>query len=195
MLLEAPPPARHISSAPISQHAASSMLDTYLRNSESHPHLHPDAIITPSGVTASSHGGAHGGVVMHNLRRVAAGLRGEYLEPEATPEPEEEGPGAEAARRNKGKGKRVQSEWQNVETAALQEDGFDMGQRTNGVVEGEVPEAHASNGEADESVKKRKQEDGTITKEQRKKAKKEREQKRKRDNQQQRAKKADSEIV
>lgn len=25
---------------------------------------------------------------MHNLRRVAAGLRGEYLEPEATPEPE-----------------------------------------------------------------------------------------------------------
>ncbi|KAF2280924.1 uncharacterized protein EI97DRAFT_368477 [Westerdykella ornata] len=88
---EALPPYRHISNKPISLSAASALLDTYITNSETHPHLHPDALITPSGVTFSSHGGPLGGVIMHNLRRVAAGLRGEYLEPEATPEPEEQG--------------------------------------------------------------------------------------------------------
>ncbi|KAH4341242.1 hypothetical protein HBH98_182210 [Parastagonospora nodorum] len=33
---------------------------------------------------------AMGSVVMHSLRRVAAGMRGEFLEPEKTPEPEED---------------------------------------------------------------------------------------------------------
>lgn len=136
---------------------------------------------------------------MHNLRRVAAGLRGEYLEPEATPEPEEgNSAGADAVLSKKGakaKGKRAQGEWQDAETVALQEDGLvvgDVGQRTNGVVEGwEEPEVQATYGDGDEGGSKRKQEDGAMTKEQRKKAKKEREHKRKQDNERQRASKAD----
>ncbi|KAF2749453.1 hypothetical protein M011DRAFT_398331 [Sporormia fimetaria CBS 119925] len=86
---ESLPPYRPISSTPISTTQASEILTTYISNSEAHAHLHPDALITPSGVVFSSHGGPTGGVIMHNLRRVAAGLRGEYLEPEASPEPEE----------------------------------------------------------------------------------------------------------
>ena len=86
---EALPPYRHLSSNPITAEHASSIVATYLANSESHAHLHPDALITPTGVQFSSHGGSTGGVVLHNLRRVAAGLRGEHLDPEPSPEPEE----------------------------------------------------------------------------------------------------------
>jgi hypothetical protein len=89
MVPEALPPYRPLSSTPITPHAASALLSTYLTHSETHAHLHPDGLITPTGVTFSSHGGPLGGVIMHNLRRVAAGLRGEYLEVEATPEPED----------------------------------------------------------------------------------------------------------
>ncbi|KAF2658278.1 hypothetical protein K491DRAFT_776473 [Lophiostoma macrostomum CBS 122681] len=89
MIPETLAPYRHISSTPISTTHASNLLSTYLSNSESHPHLHPDALITPTGVTFSSHGGPLGGVILHNLRRVAAGLRGEFLEVESTPEPED----------------------------------------------------------------------------------------------------------
>jgi len=83
------PPHRLLTTTHIPTETASSILQTYILNSESHAHLHPDALIKASKVVFSAHGGPTGGVVMHNLRRVAAGLRGEYLEPEATPEPEE----------------------------------------------------------------------------------------------------------
>src|SRR5690242_19811345 len=87
--VKALPPYRRVSSRPISRANASNMLDKYLANSEAHPRLHPDSNITPTGVTFSSHGGPMGGVVMHKLRRVSAGLRGEYMEPEVTPEPDD----------------------------------------------------------------------------------------------------------
>lgn len=130
MHLEALPPYRHISSKPISLTAASTLLDTYITNSETHPHLHPDALITPSGVTFSSHGGPSGGVIMHNLRRVAAGLRGEYLEPEATPEPEEQEPGFQS--------KKKQGKKQDADTVSGAEEGWqDMSEyeREEGVTE------------------------------------------------------------
>lgn len=100
MIPETLPPYRHLLTTPISHTHASTILDLYITNSESHAHLHPDALIKHSKVVFSAHGGPSGGVVMHNLRRVAAGLRGEYLEPEATPEPEETattGQGVEAS--------------------------------------------------------------------------------------------------
>jgi len=178
------------------------MLETYLQNSEVHPHLHPDALITPTGVTFSSHGGPSGGVVMHHLRRVAAGLRGEYLEPEATPEPEEDD--ADAAPGNKGyknksANKGVESEgWTDMATYA-QEEGLgieigEVGDRMNVVQEGgEEPEVEAADG-----GRKRKGDgevdagaDGKMDKEARKKAKKERDQKRKRENAQKSANKAE----
>lgn len=83
------PPHRLLSTHSIPADSASSLLQTYILNSESHAHLHPDALIKHSKVVFSAHAGPTGGVVMHNVRRVAAGLRGEYLEPESTPEPEE----------------------------------------------------------------------------------------------------------
>ncbi|CBX90410.1 predicted protein [Plenodomus lingam JN3] len=197
--LEAPPPSRHISSTPISQAAASLMLDTYLRNTEAHAHLHPDALITPTGVTFSSHGGPAGGVVLHNLRRVAAGLHGEYLEPEGTPEPEEEEEGEDGggewgavkgSGKGKGKGKKGEG-WQDREVAAQEEEGLvigEVGDRTNGVVGGGVEPEVRDTGLGEEAKKRKGDGGGKMDKEARKKAKKERDQQRKRENE---AKKAD----
>ncbi|KAH7077162.1 hypothetical protein FB567DRAFT_451381 [Paraphoma chrysanthemicola] len=201
MLLEAPPPARHISSNPISVSAASSMLETYLSNSQAHPHLHPDAHITPTGVTFSSHGGAMGSVVMHNLRRVAAGLRGEYLEPEKTPEPEDDAEDERAGRKKGGrKRKEVPVEdWQDKEVYDLEEGTHEIGEagpRTNVVQDGgEEPEVEITGGEVQESGKKRKTDAGGVdeskmSKEERKKAKKARSEQRKKENEKKRAGKA-----
>ncbi|KAH7072878.1 hypothetical protein BKA63DRAFT_52901 [Paraphoma chrysanthemicola] len=202
MLLEAPPPARHISSHPISVSAASSMLETYLTNSQAHPHLHPDAHIMPTGVTFSSHGGAMGSVVMHNLRRVAAGLRGEYLEPEKTPEPEDDAED-ERAGRKKGGRKRKEApveDWQDKAVYELEEGTHEIGEigpRTNVVQDGgEEPEVEITGGEVqEESGKKRKTNAGAVdeskmSKEARKKAKKERSEQRKKENEKKRAGKA-----
>ncbi|KZM23043.1 uncharacterized protein EKO05_0008167 [Ascochyta rabiei] len=206
MVPDAPPPHRLISSQPITTSAASTLLQTYIANSEAHPHLHPDALITPTGVTFSSHGGPTGGVVMHNLRRVAAGLRGEYLEPEATPEPEEEeANGARAKYSNKGKGKRttfanadadadadadaagVHIEWQDKDVYEREQGELDMGDlgdRTNVVAEGgDVPDVEVTG-------EKRKGADAKLDKDARKKAKKERDALRKKENEKKRAEKA-----
>ncbi|KAF1358011.1 hypothetical protein EJ07DRAFT_167031 [Lizonia empirigonia] len=176
MVPDAPPPHRLISSKPISTADASTMLQTYITNSEAHPHLHPDALITPTGVTFSSHGGPTGGVVMHNLRRVAAGLRGEYLEPEATPEPEDEEEAGAA-----------EIEWQDKETYEREQGEIevgDLGDRSNVVGEGgQEPEVEVTG-------EKRKGADAKLDKEARKKAKKERDAQRKKENEKKRAEKA-----
>ncbi|KAL5121905.1 hypothetical protein ACEQ8H_000121 [Pleosporales sp. CAS-2024a] len=182
MSLEALPPARHISSKPISTVDASLMLETYLTHSESHPHLHPDALITPIGVTFSSHGGPLGSVVMHNLRRVAAGLRGEYFEPEKTPEPEEDS-GAKKSSKNKRKDlstTMADADWQDKAEYEAEQGGVEVGEvgdRTN-VVQGggEEPEIQLTGGAAQNGAKKRKTGAQAMTdKEARKAAKKERE--------------------
>lgn len=176
MHAETLPPYVHISSRAISQTDASQILEKYLLNSESHPHLHPDALITPTGVTFSSHGGPTGGVVMHNLRRVAAGLRGEYLEPEATPEPEEDEGAAAAKSRSgkKGKNGADQEEWQTM-SEWEREEGLvevgEIGERTNVVQEGgEAPEVEVEQ----DAPKKRKTDGEKVDKEARKKLKKQR---------------------
>ncbi|KAL6709712.1 hypothetical protein ACN47E_001140 [Coniothyrium glycines] len=191
MSLETAPPFRHISSQAISVDAASSILETYLHNSESHPHLHPDALITPTGVTFSSHGGPMGGVVMHNLRRVAAGLRGEYLEPEATPEPEGDGDDAafeKKGRKGKGARKGAQTEeWTDTATYA-EEEGLgietgEIGDRSNFVQEGgEEPEVEATQGGKKRKGDAKGEVNDKLDKAARKKAKKDRDLKRKRDN-------------
>ncbi|KAF2624290.1 hypothetical protein BU25DRAFT_157338 [Macroventuria anomochaeta] len=200
MVPDAPPPHRLISSKPISISAASTILQTYITNSESHPHLHPDALITPTGVTFSSHGGPTGGVVLHNLRRVAAGLRGEYLEPELTPEPEEEGLEGDNGKEWKGKKGRgrkttftdaeagtVEVEWQDKEAYEREQGEMEVGEvgeRTNVVGEGgEEPEVEITG-------EKRKGGDAKLDKEARKKAKKERDALRKKENEKKRAEKA-----
>lgn len=130
---------------------------------------------------------------MHNLRRVAAGLRGEYLEPEATPEPEDEQMD-DAAVGKKGKmDKRKRDNWPAAEEwqdkdAYEREEGVmeigELGDRTNVVQDGgEEPEVEVAEG-----AKKRRKDDGAdgeaggkMDKEARKKAKKERNEQRKRE--------------
>jgi hypothetical protein len=186
------------------------MLENYLTNSESHPHLHPDALITATGVTFSSHGGPMGSVVMHNLRRVAAGLRGEYLEPEKTPEPEENGEDEFAGGKKfnqKGGRKRKEvpvEDWQDKAVYEQEEGTIEIGElgpRTTIVQEGgEEPVVEITGGPQEEQSKKRKKSgeadmgtgaaDGKMDKEARKQAKRERNEQRKRDNEKKRAEKA-----
>lgn len=188
--VEALPPYRHLSSQSISLTDASNMLDKYIMDSESHPHLHPDSIITPTGVTFSAHGGPMGGVVMHNLRRVAAGLHGEYMEPEPTPEPEDGGE-QEVSSKGRRKGKHgdtdaaavanTEDDWMNMSEFEREEGHIevgDVGPRTNVVQDGgDAPEVEAlgSVGAEGTDMKKRKGDgEGKIDKEARKKAKKQR---------------------
>ncbi|EMD85104.1 hypothetical protein COCC4DRAFT_153758 [Bipolaris maydis ATCC 48331] len=190
MLLEAPPPRRQVSSVPVSLNDASAVLEKYLQNSETHAHLHPDALITPDGVTFNAKGGAVGNLLMHHLRRVAAGLRGEYLEPDTTLEAQDEALDA-AADGEGSKNTGADQEWQDAATYQAEQGGIeigDVGNRTNVVQEGEQEPPVQING-----TKKRKQDqahdhsqqsppDGQVDKDARKKAKKERDLQRKRDN-------------
>jgi hypothetical protein len=206
MVPDAPPPHRLISSTPISLPTASTILATYIAHSEAHPHLHPDALITPTGVTFSSHGGPTGGVVLHALRRVAAGLRGEYLEPEVTPEPEDnnnedeefagvDGAGVRVSKKGgKGRGTKTtfyenggEVEWldkEAYERAQGEIEVGDVGERSNVVGEGgEEPVVEVSG-------EKRKGGEEKLDKEARKRAKKERDAARKKEMEKKRAEKA-----
>lgn len=169
-------PHRLISSKSIPIEDASSMLEKYLSNSEVHPHLHPDALITPSGTTFSAQGGPTGGVVMHNLRRVAAGLKGNYLEPEPTPEPEGDDRNTgvndtqDQSKTKQGADTAVE-EWQEMSEYEREEaviEVGDIGDRTNFVQQEEIEAGHLSG----EGKKRKKEEDGKLDKAARKKAKK-----------------------
>lgn len=136
---------------------------------------------------------------MHNLRRVAAGLRGEYLEPEATPEPEagadteqEDSKRAKSTKKARKADAGVEEGWTDMAIYA-QEEGLGMeigeiGDRTNVVEDGgEEPEIETTDGPAGQDkhnktkTKGRHGEEG-VDKAARKKAKKERDQQRKREN-------------
>lgn len=168
MSFQVPPPSRHISSTPISLDNASRMLETYLKNSESFAHLHPDSTITPEGINFSSKGGPEGNVVMHNLRRIATGMRGEYMAPEKTPEPEEEDATEGQQVSNKGGKKRKNfstalndaGDWQDKAEYERQEGVFeagDIGERSNYVQEGgEEPEVQVTGGAQEPAPKKKK---------------------------------------
>lgn len=126
-----------------------------------------------------------GGVIIHNLRRVAAGLRGEYLDPEKTPEPEEL-PDSHPKKRKISRTGRTKlfggaadpsqdSDWQNqseYEREQAVDDAGEIGARSNFIGEGgDAPEVEVTGSAewADEG-NKGKSED----KEARKQAKKER---------------------
>lgn len=73
------PPQRTITSIPVSKSTALTYLSAYLTCSETQPHLLPNTRLDPSGgptVGSSKHS-----VTIHNLKRVEAGLRGEWLAP------------------------------------------------------------------------------------------------------------------
>jgi hypothetical protein len=174
-----PPPHRTISSKSVTAADASSILDRYLKNSTKHPHLHPDAQITQNGVVQfSSFGGPQGGVVLHNLRRVVAGLHGEYLEPEGTPEPEDGAGestggmqigGSKKDKRNKSGDSSKPQGWQDRAEYEREEGVMEIGEigdRSNFVQEcGEMPEVQVTSGEPTKSDKKKdKKKSSTVEK-------------------------------
>ncbi len=72
------PPIHHHSTNHIPTSTALSLLSAYLEATTTDPALHPNALLTDSGpITTSS--GANIGLVLHNLKRVEAGLKGEQL--------------------------------------------------------------------------------------------------------------------
>jgi hypothetical protein len=71
-------PHRTIPSIPISQDIALKFLSNYLEATKTSPYLLPNARLESSGPTAGSSASS---VTIHNLKRVEAGLRGEWLAP------------------------------------------------------------------------------------------------------------------
>jgi hypothetical protein len=72
------PPHRTIPSIPIPQDIALKFLSNYLEATKTSPYLLPNARLESSGPTASFSASS---VTIHNLKRVEAGLRGEWLAP------------------------------------------------------------------------------------------------------------------
>ncbi|KAB8304552.1 hypothetical protein EYC80_003935 [Monilinia laxa] len=72
------PPHKSIPSIPVNQTIALKYLQEYLSLTSSTPYLLPNAKLEPTGPTIGS---SHSSVTIHNLERVEAGLRGEWLAP------------------------------------------------------------------------------------------------------------------
>ncbi|KAH6711263.1 hypothetical protein DL95DRAFT_53054 [Leptodontidium sp. 2 PMI_412] len=72
------PPQRSVASIPVSQDIALKYLSAYLEAAKTSSHLLPNARLEPSGPTAGS---STSNITIHNLERVEAGLRGEWLAP------------------------------------------------------------------------------------------------------------------
>lgn len=71
-------PSRSLPSRPISPASALGHLQTYLEATQNTTYLHPNAKLTISGPSAEL---SSSSLTLHNLRRVEAGLRGEWLAP------------------------------------------------------------------------------------------------------------------
>ena len=71
------PPHKTLTSLPVSQAIALKFLTSYLEATKTTPHFLPNARLEPNGITAVF----SSSVSIHNLERVQAGLRGEWLAP------------------------------------------------------------------------------------------------------------------
>jgi hypothetical protein len=72
------PPTVHHGSTRVDPSTALSLLQSYLDESSRSAYLHPDALLTELGPQLSG-SSEEGGLTLHHLRRVEAGLRGERL--------------------------------------------------------------------------------------------------------------------
>ncbi|KAE9994702.1 hypothetical protein EG327_005148 [Venturia inaequalis] len=141
--IQGPLPTLLHTTTPISLSTAKSWLSAYTTLSETHPHHHPNSTFTPDRLEFSSHG-PEGGITMHLLRRIVAGLGGEVLEPM-----KEDEEGEERVLDSQGT---TGGEGEDPESFARKrgEEG-EVGERSNFVaVVGEEPEVHAdADAEAD----------------------------------------------
>lgn len=58
---------------------AQKQLSSFLTSTQTKPYLHPDSLLRSTGITYSASSGPSGGLALHHLRRIEAGLRGENL--------------------------------------------------------------------------------------------------------------------
>lgn len=72
------PPIRTQEGLPVSADTALAYLSAYLTSAQTQPHFLPNARLEASGPTAGS---SNSSVTIHNLQRVEAGLKGEWLAP------------------------------------------------------------------------------------------------------------------
>ncbi|KAL9126055.1 MAG: hypothetical protein Q9217_004833 [Psora testacea] len=181
-----PPHVQH-SSTRIPPSTALGLLSTYLSNAATDASLHPNALLTEDGpITPST--GNNTGLVLHNLKRLEAGLRGEHLAADLTFKkfggeglPGLLNPDVVPGRGNRdtrqGGGEELGMDWQDLEDF----------EREQELVQGEV--GARSNAVADEGVmegeERRAQvqweESSPVGKDMRKKAKKERQAQRRRE--------------
>jgi len=191
------PPHRIHTSRTVSTIAAYDLLSAYLVATETSPHLHPDGLLSTAGAQFATSAGPMGGVVLHNLRRVEAGLRGEHLEPDLEVlEEDDVVTGAEFESNegvlenqlngvgNKRTAQQAEEGWQDIEEYQREQGPVvgEVGTRSNFVADGvaePIVVAHR------EGVKESK-----VDKAARKKAKKERDEKKKREKEMLRQKKA-----
>lgn len=177
------PPAVHHSITRVSTSEALSLLTAYLEATTTDPSLHPSARLTEHGPVAPS-SGPNTGLVLHNLRRVEAGLRGEDLGEDLTfqkyggdglPELMPNGVAEDAD--NDAFGDLLSKEQEDVEMQGEWQDKAEF-ERQQGVVQGDI-------GKRDNAVDGGFEEDGAVVprvkatwgpgdKEAKKKAKKER---------------------
>lgn len=73
------PPIHHHTSKPIPPSEAQAHLAAFLAQTSSRPYLHPDAVLSAGEIRYPAHAGPGGGLALHHLRRIEAGLRGENL--------------------------------------------------------------------------------------------------------------------
>ncbi|KAK4697959.1 hypothetical protein P7C71_g195, partial [Lecanoromycetidae sp. Uapishka_2] len=167
------PPHRLHASKPISVTEALNLVSAYLSATATDPSLHPNALHTDNGPIVPS-AGSNTGLVLHNLRRVEAGLRGEQL----GPDPITQGFGEEDVgmtevgmpREERVAGQpdlEMEGEWQDKEQYEREQD----------VVQGEIGERNNAEGQSRREggkVPKIRAPREKISAEDRKKAKKER---------------------
>lgn len=73
------PPHHHHFTERVSPSHALSLLSSYLEAASTKAYLHPNALLTPNGPPTPATGAQNMGLVLHNLKRVEAGLKGEQL--------------------------------------------------------------------------------------------------------------------
>ena len=73
------PPHQHHHTERISPAHALSLLSSYLERTTTDASYHPNALLTANGPTTPAAGAQNLGLVLHNLKRVEAGLKGERL--------------------------------------------------------------------------------------------------------------------
>ncbi|KAL8812713.1 MAG: hypothetical protein Q9200_000823 [Gallowayella weberi] len=162
------PPVRHHSSQRISPSKAQEFLAAFLEATTIDSSLHPNALLTEDGPMNASSGST--GLVLHNLKRVEAGLRGEHLAADLTfkdfggeglPSLMSNGipiAGAENDRSNGEAGQDALLDWQDKEEYEREQaiEHGDLGSRNTAIADlgpdkpsnkvGEVPAVHQAEG-------------------------------------------------